>query len=95
MPNLAKNAQIPEKLAQAARITPSHVNLVKISKTQLKVLSSVLSGEKVTATQIADRCEISQSFASTLLKRLVERGYMARSCSGHETGGIEFQYAKL
>ncbi|PSW23948.1 MarR family transcriptional regulator [Photobacterium phosphoreum] len=74
-----KNEQINTDLMEAARVVPHQVGLIKLSKTQLKVLQSIMPGEKVTAEQIAERCDLSCSWASTLLKRIWERGYLTRS----------------
>ncbi|PSU86645.1 hypothetical protein C0W42_19715 [Photobacterium kishitanii] len=49
-------------------------------------------GEKVTAEQIAERCDLSSSWASTLLKTVWERGYLVRTAFMREGGGITFQY---
>ncbi len=69
-----KNEQINANLMEAARAVPYQVGLIKLSKTQLKVLRSIMLGEKVTAEQIAERCELSSSWASTLLKIVWEEG---------------------
>ncbi|MBF4247475.1 MarR family transcriptional regulator, partial [Vibrio anguillarum] len=56
---LCQNEPINEALITAARIAPHQVALVKLSKTQLKVLSSIRWGEEVTSSQIADRLDLS------------------------------------
>ncbi|ARC92029.1 hypothetical protein B6A42_07885 [Vibrio coralliilyticus] len=48
------------------------------AKTQFKVLDAFKKREGVTAQQGAKRCKLSQSFNSTLLKELVEKGYLTR-----------------
>ena len=73
-----KNEQINANLMGAARAVPHQVGLIKLSKTQLKVLQSIMRDEKVTAEQIAKRCELSSSWASTLLKTTWGRGYLVR-----------------
>ena len=51
-----------------------------------------MPGEKVTAEQIAERCELSCSWASTLLKTVWERGYLKRSAFIREGGGVIYGY---
>ncbi len=92
---LCQNEPINEALITAARIAPHQVALVKPSKTQLKVLNSIKVGEIVTVQKVAERCDISLSFTSTLLKGLVEKGYLARKGEVRLCGGIEFKYSKL
>ncbi len=87
-----KNEQINADLMGAARAVPHQVGLIKLSKTQLKVLQSIMPGEKVTAEQIAERCELSCSWASTLLKTVWERGYLVRTAVMREGGGLMFYY---
>lgn len=41
-----KNEQINANLIGAARVVPHQVGLIKLSKTQLKVLQSIMSGER-------------------------------------------------
>ncbi|HIF9067516.1 TPA: MarR family transcriptional regulator [Photobacterium damselae] len=72
---------------EAARVAPHQVGLIKLSKTQLKVLQSIMPGEKITAEQIAERCGLSCSWASTLLKRIWERGYLVRAAFMRNGGG--------
>ncbi|PSV14951.1 MarR family winged helix-turn-helix transcriptional regulator [Photobacterium kishitanii] len=88
----AKNEQINANLMEAARAVPHQVGLIKLSKTQLKVLQSIMPGEKVTAEQIAERCDLSSSWASTLLKTVWERGYLVRGGHVRMNGGLEFVY---
>ena len=88
-----KNEQINVNLMEAARAVPHQVGLIKLSKTQLKVLQSIMLGEKVTAEQIAERCELSSSWASTLLKTVWEKGYLVRGGHIRENGGIMFDYS--
>ena len=87
-----KNEQINANLMGAARVVPHQVGLIKLSKTQLEVLQSIMPGEKVTAEQIAERCELSCSWASTLLKTVWERGYLKRTAFMREGGGVMFYY---
>ena len=87
-----KNEQINANLMGAARVVPHQVGLIKLSKTQLKVLQSIMPGEKVTAEQIAERCDLSCSWASTLLKTVWEGGYLKRTALVREGGGVVFSY---
>lgn len=87
-----KNEQINANLMGVARVVPHQVGLIKLSKTQLKVLQSIMPGEKVTAEQIAERCELSNSWASTLLKTVWERGYLVRERLINCNGSIAFTY---
>ena len=91
---LCQTEPINEALITAARIAPHQVALVKPSKTQLKVLNSIKVGEQVTAVEIANRCSLSMSFASTLLKTLMQKGYLTRKTMTERTGGVEFGYVK-
>ncbi|MFV0449465.1 MAG: MarR family transcriptional regulator [Vibrio sp.] len=95
MQNLAKNQPIDARLSAVARLLPHQVNYVRLSKTQLRVLQSINIGEQVTAVEIANRCGVSTSFASTLLKNLKEKGYLRRKVLTHESGGVEFGYLVL
>lgn len=95
---MEKNAQIGQidaRLVQAARLVPQQVGQVKLSKTQLRVLQAMIKGEQVTASQIAERCDLSNSWASSLLKRLFERHYLMRTAGVKATGGFEYCYIKL
>ncbi|PSU35193.1 MarR family transcriptional regulator [Photobacterium lutimaris] len=94
MDNLAQSGLIDPNLVRAARAVPHQVGLVKLSKTQLRVLQSIRCGEEVTAGDIAERCELSSAWASSLLRRLTEKGYLSRITGKQDTGGIEFQYLK-
>lgn len=94
MNNLAQSGLIDPYLVNAARAVPHQVSLVKLSKTQLMVLQSIVPGEEVTAEQIADRCELSSSWASTLLKRIWERGYSSRYFKPVLAGGGVFIYKR-
>lgn len=95
MQNLAKNTPIDARLSAVARLLPHQVNYVRLSKTQLRVLQSINLGEEVTAVEIANRCEVSTSFASTLLKTLTQKGYLRRKVLTEKTGGVEFGYQVL
>ncbi len=92
MANFEQNRDINHTLVAAARLVPHQVRLVKLSKTQLRVLDSIKQGEEVTAQQIAERCELSPSWASSLLKRLYEKCYLKRSSISPDRGGVEFSY---
>ncbi|EKO3578671.1 MarR family transcriptional regulator [Vibrio metschnikovii] len=89
---LCQNEPINEALITAARSVPHQVARIKLSKTQLRVLHSIRHGESVTASQIASRLELSDSWASTLLKRLYEKHYLLRSGGVRQCGGVEFSY---
>ena len=91
----AKTGCISPHLVSAARAAPHQVGLVKLSKTQLRVLLAIKSGEEVTAGDIATRCGLSSAWASTTLRRLCERSYLIRYAKGGTAGGIEFAYSKL
>ncbi len=53
---------------EAVRFAPYQFGLINLRKTQLKVLQLIMLGEKVTAEQIAERCNLSSSWARKLLK---------------------------
>ncbi|WP_330959487.1 helix-turn-helix domain-containing protein [Photobacterium sp. 53610] len=94
---MEKNAQIGQidaRLMQAARLVPQQVGQVKLSKTQLFVLRSLRASENVTAEQVAARCGLSKSWASTLLKRINEKGYLVRESYSKDSGGIGFIYTQ-
>ncbi|PNH99616.1 MarR family transcriptional regulator [Vibrio diazotrophicus] len=91
---LCQNEPINEALITAARIAPHQVALVKPSNTQLKVLNAIKAGEKVTAAQIAHRCDLSESWASTLLKTLYQKHYLQRTGGVRQCGGVEFSYLR-
>ena len=91
---LGKNDHISADLLKCARSVPHQVGQLKLSKTQLLVLQSIKEGEEVTPSQIADRCDMSPSWASSLLKRLAEKYYLTRSCMQQLTGGVEYRYIK-
>ncbi|MGR5061957.1 MarR family transcriptional regulator [Photobacterium sp. DNB22_13_2] len=95
MDNLAQSGLIDPNLVRAARAVPHQVGLVKLSKTQLRVLQSIKCGEEVTAGDIAERCGLSAAWASSTLRRLCERAYLIRYARGGTVGGIEFAYSKL
>lgn len=95
MDNSAQSGPIDPNLVRAARAVPHQVGLVKLSKTQLRVLQSIGCGEEVTAGDIAIRCGLSAAWASTTLRRLSERAYLTRYDKGVTVGGIEFAYSKL
>ncbi|RSD32549.1 MarR family transcriptional regulator [Vibrio pectenicida] len=90
---LCQNTPINEALITAARNCPHQVVRVKPTKTQLKVLDAIKAGESVTASQIAGRCDLSSRFTSTLLKGLVEKGYLFRRGDSRSFGGVEFSYS--
>ncbi|ELP4885333.1 MarR family transcriptional regulator [Vibrio cholerae] len=92
---LCQNEPVNEALITAARCFPHQVARVKPSKTQLKVLDSIRVGEQVTAVEVAARCSLSTSFASTLLKTLMQKGYLTRKAMTERTGGVEFGYLVL
>ncbi|MFD2177839.1 MarR family transcriptional regulator [Veronia pacifica] len=95
MKNNPNTALIDPKLSEIARQAPQQINRIRLSKTQLRVLESIKRGETVTPHEIANRCEISQSFASTLLKRLVEKTYLGRRSESSGTGGLNYFYGLI
>ncbi|PSW14838.1 MarR family transcriptional regulator [Photobacterium sanctipauli] len=92
MDKLAQSGPIDSNLVRAARAVPYQVGLVKLSKTQLRVLQSIRCGEEVSAIQIAERCNLSSSWASNTLRMLLEKCYVSRYGIKKESGGIEFWY---
>ncbi|MEZ8308112.1 MarR family transcriptional regulator [Vibrio cyclitrophicus] len=92
---LCQNEPVNEALITIARQVPHQVGLVKLSKTQLRVLKVINVEEQVTALEIAKRCDISRSFSSTLLKMLMKKGYLTRKSIAKRTGGVEFRYLVL
>ena len=92
---LCQNEPINVAFITAARSCPHQVVRVKPTKTQLKVLDVIKKGESVTASQIAGRCDLSDSFTSTLLKGLFEKGYLLRRGDSRSFGGVEFSYCLL
>ncbi|AQM21500.1 MarR family winged helix-turn-helix transcriptional regulator [Vibrio anguillarum] len=89
---LCQNEPINEALITAARLVPHQVARIKPSKTQLKVLSSIRWGEEVTSSQIADRLDLSESWASTLLNQLNCKLFLERRPNARQNGGVEFFY---
>lgn len=89
---LYQNEPINEALITIARVVPQQVGMLKLSKTQLKVLQSIRPGEQVTASQVAERCELSPSWASSLLKGGVNKGYLTRRGDSRLFGGVEYIY---
>jgi DNA-binding MarR family transcriptional regulator len=94
MDNLAQSGSIDPHLVRAARAVPHQVGLVKLSKTQLRVLQSIKCGEEVTAGDIAERCGLSAAWASTTLRRLSERAYLVRRVESKQVGGLCYLYEK-
>lgn len=92
---LCQNEPVNEALITAARVVPHQVARVKLSKTQLRVLESLSEGEVVTAQQISERCELSQSWASSLLRTLSNRSYLVRQQVILDRGGVEYVYTRL
>ncbi|MFM2477354.1 MarR family transcriptional regulator [Celerinatantimonas sp. MCCC 1A17872] len=87
-----KKQTVDLKLAEAARRVPEQLHLVRLSKTQLKVLKTIVPGEKVTADQIASRCDLSKSWASNLMKQLNIKFYLERIPQNRRVGGVEYVY---
>ncbi|WP_338012837.1 MarR family transcriptional regulator [Salinivibrio kushneri] len=94
MDNFCQNGRISPDLLRMARTYPHQLNFIKLSKTQLKVLQSIKSGENVTAWMIAERCDFSQSFTSTLLKRLYDKCFLRRKSVVAYSGGVAYEYFK-
>lgn len=95
MDNLVQSGPIDPRLLNVARVVPHQVGLVKLSKTQLRVLNTIRGNEEVTALVISERCKVSSSWASTLLRRLYEKRYLNRSSASLQEGGVEFLYNKV
>lgn len=95
MGNFEKKGEVSHALVAAARLAPHQVKWVKLSKTQLKVLGSIKQGEEVTAQLIAERCDLSPSWASSLLRSLYLRCYLTRVNVGLNFGGVQFGYQRL
>ncbi|EDP60869.1 winged helix-turn-helix transcriptional regulator [Vibrio sp. AND4] len=95
MGNFEQKGELNHILVAAAQLAPHQVKWVKLSKTQLKVLDSIKQGEEVTAQQISERCNLSPSWASSNLRNLYQRCYLARTNVGLDFGGIEFRYRRL
>lgn len=89
-----QSGQIAPRLGSIARVVPHLVELVWLSKTQLRVLSLLNEEEAVEATEVAIRFGLSPSWASTTLKRLWEKGYVKRRVSSSVTGGVFYLYIK-
>ena len=94
MGNFDQKGEVDHTLAAAARLVPHQVKWVKLSKTQLKVLDSIKQGEEVTAQLIAERCNLSPSWASSLLRSLYLRCYLTRASVGLDFGGVQFGYKR-
>ncbi|MEZ8533035.1 MarR family transcriptional regulator [Vibrio cyclitrophicus] len=92
MGDFEQKGEVSHALVAAARLVPHQVKLVKLSKTQLRVLGSIKQGEEVTAQYIAKRCGLSPSWASSLLRQLNERRYLTRASISLERGGTVFTY---
>ncbi|MEZ8192436.1 MarR family transcriptional regulator [Vibrio sp. 1F279] len=95
MGNFEGKCDFNHALAKAARLAPHQVKWVRLSKTQLKVLDSIKQHEEVTAQLIAKRCDLSPSWASSLLRSLYLRCYLTRVNVGLDFGGVEFRYRRL
>ncbi|MGF1684802.1 MarR family transcriptional regulator [Photobacterium minamisatsumaniensis] len=95
MDNLAQSGPIAPNLVRAARAAPHQVGLVKLSKTQLRVFQSIKCGEEVTALQVSERCSLSPSWASSILRRLFKKCYLQRVDRTQLKGGIEYLYLKI
>lgn len=95
MGNFEEKCEVNHALAAAARLAPHQVKWVRLSKTQLKVLDSIKQGEEVTAQLIAERCNLSPSWASSLLRGLYLRCYLTRASVGLDLGGVQFGYQRI
>ncbi|CAK3754535.1 MarR family transcriptional regulator [Vibrio crassostreae] len=95
MGNFDEKCEVSHALVAAARLAPHQVKWVRLSKTQLKVLDSIKQHEEVTAQLIAKRCDLSPSWASSLLRSLYLRCYLTRVNVGLDFGGVEFRYRRL
>ncbi|MEZ8615987.1 MULTISPECIES: MarR family transcriptional regulator [Vibrio] len=95
MGNFEQKSDLSHVLVAAARLAPHQVKWVRLSKTQLRVLDSIKQHEEVTAQLIAKRCDLSPSWASSLLRSLYLRCYLTRVNVGLDFGGVEFRYRRL
>ena len=95
MGNFEEKREVCHVLVAAARLAPHQVKWVRLSKTQLRVLDSIKQHEEVTAQLIAKRCDLSPSWASSLLRSLYLRCYLTRVNVGLDFGGVEFRYRRL
>lgn len=95
MGNFEQKGEPNHTLVAAAQLAPHQVKWVKLSKTQLKVLDSIKQGEEVTAQQISERCNLSPSWASSLLRNLYQRCYLTRANVGLGLGGVQFGYQRI
>ena len=95
MDNSAQSGPIDPNLVRAAQAVPHQVGLVKLSKTQLRVLDLVNEGELVGAIEVAKRADLSPSWCSTTLKRIWEKGYVSRRSVKRMNGGFEYVYLKF
>lgn len=93
MNNFYQSDPIDTRLMTIARVIPHQIVLIKLSKTQLKVLNEIKRGQ-VTSEHIAKRCGLSPAWASTLLRRLKEKSYLNRRLNTTEGGGITYTYSK-
>ncbi|MGF1816723.1 MarR family transcriptional regulator [Vibrio splendidus] len=94
MGNFEKKSDLSHVLVAAARLAPHQVKWVRLSKTQLRVLDSIKQHEEVTAQLIAKRCDLSPSWASSLLRSLYLRCYLTRVNVGLDFGGVQFGYQR-
>ena len=67
----------------------------KISASNLECVEYVLTRDKVTASEIADKFKITVPNSSTKLKKLAQQGYIQRVEDVAESGGIEFVYSPI
>ena len=95
MGNFEQKSEVSHALVAAARLAPHQVKWVKLSKTQLKVLDSIKQGKEVTAQLVAERRDLSPSWASSLLRSLYLRCYLTRVSVGLDIGGMELRYRRL
>ncbi|NOI87321.1 MarR family transcriptional regulator [Vibrio sp. 99K-1] len=95
MGNFEQKGDLSHVLVATARLAPHQVKWVRLSKTQLRVLDSIKQHEEVTAQLIAKRCDLSPSWASSLLRSLYLRCYLTRVNVGLDFGGVEFRYRSL
>ena len=94
MQNSASSVTIDENLSNIARRIPEQITLVKLSKTQMKVFLEIKRGELITPNDIADCCELSPAWASTILRRLYEKTYLDRRAESTQSGGLTYVYQK-
>ena len=71
----------------------AEIRTLLLTDDQLSLADKVDAGEVTTASQLADKMDISIQNASSKLNRLYVAGYIDRSTRSAESGGIEHVYS--